>query len=83
MLDEALKGLGSLKRVDQQELRAFKNPPSLVNVTIEAVCIMMKVKPKMVPNGRSMISDYWGPARNTLLGSRDFSRNSKIMIRII
>lgn len=45
---------------------------------MEAVCIMMGVKPDKIkdPNGGTKkIDDYWGPAQKNLLGDSRFLQN--------
>ena len=73
-LNEALKALKTLSKNDIVEVKAMKKPPSGVKLTMEAVCIMMNVKPKKVPNpnGRGKIDDYWEPAQKQLLNDPKF-----------
>jgi dynein heavy chain len=64
-----------LKKSDLQELKAMKKPPSGVKLTMEAVSILMHVKPQLIkdPNGGfKKIKDYWGPASKKLLGDTKF-----------
>ena len=47
----------------------FQNPPSLVKLVMEAVCIMKGVKPERKPDpsgSGKMIEDYWGPSQKVL-----------------
>uniref|UniRef100_A0A7S0EN91 Uncharacterized protein n=1 Tax=Hanusia phi TaxID=3032 RepID=A0A7S0EN91_9CRYP len=68
-LDAATASLKSLNKNDIVEVKAMKNPPAGVKLTMEAVCILMKVKPvrKDDPNqlGKK-INDYWEPASKLL-----------------
>ena len=68
-LEAATASLRSLKKDDIVEVKAMKNPPAGVRITMEAVCILMKVKPvrKDDPNqlGKK-INDYWEPATKLL-----------------
>ena len=43
-LEAAVKALDSLDKADIAELRVFSKPPELVQVVMEAVCILMGVK---------------------------------------
>ena len=52
---------------------SVQNPPSLVKLVMEAVCIMLNIKPERKPEpgtGR-MFDDYWGPSVK-LLGDMKF-----------
>lgn len=56
----------------------MKKPPAAVKLVMEAVCIMMGVKPDKVkdPNGGTKkVDDYWGPAQKNLLGDSRFLQN--------
>jgi dynein heavy chain len=56
--------LATLDKKSVQELKAFTNPPEMVKFTLEAVCILMDVKPD------------WGEAKK-LLGASDFMERLK------
>ncbi|VEL21423.1 unnamed protein product [Protopolystoma xenopodis] len=54
-------------------VKSMKNPPSVVKLVMEAVCIMLGEKPDRKPDsslGR-MIEDFWGPSLK-LLGDLKF-----------
>lgn len=56
----------------------MKKPPAAVKLVMEAVCIMMHVKPDKIkdPAGSTRkIDDYWGPAQKNLLGDSRFLQN--------
>lgn len=56
----------------------MKKPPAAVKLVMEAVCIMMGVKPDKIkdPNGGTKkLDDYWGPAQKNLLGDSRFLQN--------
>lgn len=60
------------------QVKAMKKPPAAVKLVMEAVCIMMGVKPDKVKNpdgGTKKIDDYWGPAQKNLLGDSRFLQN--------
>jgi dynein heavy chain len=71
-LEAAVKALRTLKKSDITEVKAMKKPPDGVKLTMEAVCIMMSVKPKRVANpaGKGKIDDYWEPAQKMLADSK-------------
>lgn len=60
------------------QVKAMKKPPAAVKLVMEAVCIMMGVKPDKIkdPNGGTKkLDDYWGPAQKNLLGDSRFLQN--------
>ena len=77
LLQSALKALDTLTKSDITEVKAMKNPPLPVKVVMEAVCLMLSIKPKRIndPNDPvRKIDDYWGPAQ-ALLGDTQFLAN--------
>ena len=79
-LQGAIKALDSLSKGDIVEVKAMKKPPDAVKLVMEAVCLMMGVKPDKIkdPNGGTKkIDDYWGPAQKQLLGDARFLQNLK------
>ena len=79
-LQGAIKALDSLSKGDIVEVKAMKKPPDAVKLVMEAVCLMMNVKPDKIkdPNGGTKkIDDYWGPAQKQLLGDSRFLQNLK------
>jgi len=65
----AIKALDTLKKSDLVEVKAMTKPPLPVKITMEAVCIMFKVKPAKIknPDGFGKIDDYWESAKKKLL----------------
>ncbi|KAH8046935.1 1-aminocyclopropane-1-carboxylate synthase [Aureococcus anophagefferens] len=62
-LEGAIAALKSLSKGDIVEIKAMKKPPDAVKLVMEAVCLMMAVKPDKIkdPNGgNKKIDDYWG-----------------------
>lgn len=57
--ESAVKALQSLDKKSVQEMKAFTNPPEMVKFTLEAVCILMDIKPD------------WGEAKK-LMSQMDF-----------
>lgn len=45
-LEEALNALRTLQVKDFVEMKSFQNPPKLIRLTMDAVCIMNDKKPK-------------------------------------
>ena len=47
----------------------LQNPPAVVKLIMEAVCIMKVVKPERKPDpsgSGKMVEDYWGPSQKML-----------------
>ncbi|CAD7077293.1 unnamed protein product [Hermetia illucens] len=55
-LKEAETALSSLNKTDINELRAFANPPELVQFVMESVCILLGVKPNWA-SAKSLMAD--------------------------
>lgn len=73
-LEGAVKALSTLSKGDITEVKSLKTPPAGVKLTMEAVCIMMGVKPAKIPNpsGKGKVDDYWEPAKKELLNDPRF-----------
>jgi len=73
-LEAAVKALSTLKKGDISEVKAMKKPPDGVKITMEAVCIMLGVPPKKVPNpnGRGKVDDYWEVSQKKVLSDSKF-----------
>lgn len=68
-LEEALAALKTLKINDFVEMKSFQNPPKLIRLTMDAVCIMMDRKPKKGQDGGE---DYWDEAKKLLADPQKF-----------
>lgn len=69
LLDAANDALHSLSKGDIAEVKAFKNPPRAVALTMEAVCILFGLRPvrKIDPqNPHKFVLDYWQTSRKLL-----------------
>ena len=78
ILASALKALNTLNKNDIVEVKSVKIPTEPVRLTMEAVCIMLGVKPARGrdPNDSSKIMfDYWDPAKKILLSDPRFLQN--------
>ena len=77
-LDAAVQCLNDLSKGDFDEVKALRNPPTGVKLTMEALCIMFSVKPKKVNDpttpGRK-VDDYFTAAKETIL------RDSKALLQ--
>ncbi len=48
---------------------SLQNPPQLVRLVMESVCVMKGIKPERKPDpsgSGKMIEDYWGPSQKML-----------------
>jgi len=57
-----------LQKKDITELKAMKNPPALVRLTMEVICVLLQVEPVKSEDGRV---DYW-PSSKALLAEMRF-----------
>jgi len=68
LLEDALSALDALKKDDVYEIKSMKRPPVGVRLTMEAIGILMKVKPdRNLQLDGTRTEDYWVPAKKTLL----------------
>jgi dynein heavy chain len=73
-LDEAVKVLQNLKASDISEVAKYANPPALVKLVIEALCVMFQIAPAKVGEAGKKVDDYWQPGKK-LLGDKDLINN--------
>ena len=71
-LKAALKALNGITKKDIDEMKAFQNPPAVVKVVMEVICVMVGKAPIQ---GRDSFGnttkDYWGASKQ-LLAQLDF-----------
>ena len=73
ILQKAIKALNTLSKNDITEVKSMKTPPAGVLITMEAVCLMMSVKPARSRDDKGKVQyDYWEPAKKDLLGDSKF-----------
>eukprot|EP00795_Rhopilema_esculentum_P009610 gene9610-17369_t len=68
-LEAAMSALNTLKPSDISMVKTMKNPPAVVKLVMEAVCIMKSVKPERKPDpsgSGKMVEDFWGPSQKIL-----------------
>ncbi|RUS80966.1 hypothetical protein EGW08_011286 [Elysia chlorotica] len=78
-LEQALSALNTLTQNDVTMVKSMKNPPYLVRLVLEAVCVLRGVKPERVPapdGSGKKIEDYWGPSKK-MLGDMKFLEQLK------
>jgi dynein heavy chain len=73
ILESAIAALNTLTSADISQVKGMSNPPAGVRLVMEAVCVMLDVKPKRVRDPATMKTedDYWTPAKG-LLGDLKF-----------
>lgn len=73
-LEAAVSALNTLKPSDISMVKAMKNPPPIVKLIMEAVCVMKSIKGERKPDpsgSGKMVEDFWGPSQK-LLGDLKF-----------
>ncbi|XP_029639148.1 dynein heavy chain 3, axonemal-like isoform X2 [Octopus sinensis] len=76
-LESAIHALNTLKPSDITLLKTMSNPPTVVKLVMESVCVMLMIKPERKPDGSGkMFDDYWGPSLK-LLGDMKFLEKLK------
>ncbi|KAG7264995.1 hypothetical protein CRUP_017155 [Coryphaenoides rupestris] len=78
-LEAALSALDTLKPSDITVVKSMQNPPELVKLVMESICIMKAIKPERKPDpggSGKMVEDFWGPSKK-LLGDMKFLDNLK------
>lgn len=72
-LNDAIEALKTLTKGDIAVVRAMLKPPQGVRLVVEAVAIMLRVKPvRGVDADGSERPNYWEPAKKELLGDPQF-----------
>lgn len=76
-LNEALAALDTLSVNDINYVKKLTNPPAAIKLVMEAVCVILDVKPAKMPDGKGgHYMDYWKPSV-TVLNNKDFLKNLK------
>jgi len=66
--EQAMAALKVIKKSDLAQVKKYSKPPPGVVLTMEAVCIMMEVKPKRVGEVGHKVDDYWDQSKKYVLG---------------
>ena len=66
--EQAMAALKVIKKSDLAQVKKYAKPPPGVILTMEAVCIMMGVKPKKTGDVGNKVDDYWDQAKKYVLG---------------
>uniref|UniRef100_A0A8C5C8I2 Dynein axonemal heavy chain 7 n=1 Tax=Gadus morhua TaxID=8049 RepID=A0A8C5C8I2_GADMO len=73
-LEAALSALNTLKPADITVVKSMQNPPGLVKLVMESICVMKGIKAERRPDpggSGKMVEDFWGPSKK-LLGDMKF-----------
>eukprot|EP00294_Goniomonas_avonlea_P007519 CAMPEP_0114565520 /NCGR_PEP_ID=MMETSP0114-20121206/14353_1 /TAXON_ID=31324 /ORGANISM="Goniomonas sp, Strain m" /LENGTH=1925 /DNA_ID=CAMNT_0001751771 /DNA_START=60 /DNA_END=5835 /DNA_ORIENTATION=- len=65
-LAEAVACLKNLKLTDISEVAKYSNPPALVKLVVEGICIMRHIEPARVGEAGKKVDDYWPPGKKML-----------------
>jgi len=65
-LDAAVAVLKNLKLSDLSEAAKYANPPGGVKLTMEAMCVLKNVPPKMEGAAGQKVANYWEPGKKML-----------------
>ncbi|GFH22159.1 uncharacterized protein HaLaN_19578 [Haematococcus lacustris] len=77
ILNEALAALDTIKEADITYIKKLANPPGAIKLVLEAVCVVLDVKPgKVKDDSGKMVNDYW-KSSVALLNERDFLQRLK------
>ena len=77
ILNDAISALDTLKPADINYVKGLKNPPAAIKLVMEAVCVILDVKPaKAKDDSGKSIDDYWKPSLG-LLNDKDFLNTLK------
>jgi dynein heavy chain, axonemal len=63
------KALDTIKPADIKLVQSFKNPPGAIKLVMEAVCVLLDIKPVKVPDpggSGKKIEDFWEPSKKAL-----------------
>ncbi|KAI8468854.1 MAG: dynein heavy chain 8 [Monoraphidium minutum] len=72
ILNDALAALDTIKEADIAYMRKLANPPGAIKLVLEAVCVVLDVKPvKAKDEAGKEVKDYWKPSV-ALLNDREF-----------
>jgi len=67
ILHEATTALDTLKPADISYIKGLKNPPPAIKLVMEAVCVILDVKPAKAKDEQGKaIDDYWKPSLGLL-----------------
>lgn len=71
-LKAATKCLNELQRSDIDEIKAMRNPPGGVRLTMEVVCIVFKEAPKKKMVDGKRVLDYWDSGKGLIQNAKKF-----------
>lgn len=76
-MQDALSALDTIKEADVAYIRKLGNPPGAIKLVMEAVCVILGVKPaKGKDESGKAFDDWWKPSV-ALLNEKDFLQKLK------
>ncbi|GIL82190.1 hypothetical protein Vretifemale_11083, partial [Volvox reticuliferus] len=76
-LEAAIQALDTIKSADIKIVQTFKSPPAVVKLVLEAVCVLLDVKPTLLPDpnmaGRKIV-DWWDASKRLLMDPQFIQR---------
>jgi dynein heavy chain, axonemal len=76
-VQDALAALDTIKEADVTYIKKLGNPPAAIKTVMEAVCIVLAVKPaKGKDESGKAVDDFWKPSV-ALLNEKDFLQKLK------
>ena len=64
--EKAIKALRTLQQSDFVLMKSFQHPPPGVRLALEACCVMLGIKPKMVKKDGVKVPDYWEASKKII-----------------
>ena len=79
-LNASLEAVSSIDKRELVELKTMQNPNEKIRKTMEAVCVLLDVKPNIIkdPNSTKKTIDYWTPTRTRVMA--DVEEFKKLLI---
>ena len=66
LLQAAISALDTIKPADIKLVQSFKNPPGAIKIVMEAVCVLLDIKPQRCAAAVWIPSTPWPPPHNGL-----------------
>ena len=74
-----MAALNTLTSKDIGVVKSLGNPPAIIKLICEAVCVLKGIKPDKIPDpsgSGKKIEDFWGPAKK-MLSDMTFLRDQR------
>ena len=77
-LEKAIRVIKSLKKQDLDEVKAMQKPPGKVKMTLEVICLFLKLEPREITDPHDLSVkwlDFWPVARSLLANPKELLRS--------